>query len=637
MPTRPGGIPASYFEPGIDTPERFLEAEWDFFLSDNAARTGPYKAAGSGLLIWHIDEGVIRDVWDAERNLFNGDPDHKSVDLEEADGIQDLDRRQGTAYWLGADVDTWKQEGNHAFGPETRPATGTNGGVPTGLVIDQISAVVADSVHVYNPGSDGEYTGILFQDTMSFRCGHATGAGQPPVMAARDLPGVDLGANHLRAARLTVGAAGHTVVATANDGRVYAFLADLTEAAGHDGDPTTDDPLCVGTNADGAPVSWIGSVAIGRFEAGTGDLTLVLTAPHGLYAFRADGTPVMTGAVPGSEVGLIAPLDQATLPAVLLPSGGADAPMVACVGTTAPQVDGAPTVLRFLDVDGAAVHDPVTLPGRATSAPVLADGLLLVPVIDDGAVGRLVSVSWPSAGQPTALWSVALDLVPGSRPLTVADARVLISDDDGRVQTVSLVSDPPRVNPLWSDDLRITSTVGTGGAVLAGGRFGRLGEGGAWQTGWPLAPLVPVTTAGAEPLALGDAADPAGYLFGARDGRLYLTDPAGGVLDGWPLAGPADLVGTPVVLDDDAADGLVGFVVAGVTPQVVSVDPDTDGLVTVAVTRLRAWTQDLPASLAPDDGVAQYGQSAAGRVGMAPLVSPAAAAAAGSLSDTHLC
>ncbi|HQV32916.1 MAG TPA: hypothetical protein PKV71_13610, partial [Calditrichia bacterium] len=43
---------------------------------------------GSGILIWHIDESVI----DANRaeNRINDDPDHRGVDLEEADGSQDI-------------------------------------------------------------------------------------------------------------------------------------------------------------------------------------------------------------------------------------------------------------------------------------------------------------------------------------------------------------------------------------------------------------------------------------------------------------------------------------------------------------------------------------------------------------------
>lgn len=55
--------------------------EYDFFQ------------AGSGILIWHVDESVIADY--GEYNAINIDPAHKGVDLEEGDGVQDFD----VPYW----------------------------------------------------------------------------------------------------------------------------------------------------------------------------------------------------------------------------------------------------------------------------------------------------------------------------------------------------------------------------------------------------------------------------------------------------------------------------------------------------------------------------------------------------------
>ena len=55
------------------------------------ADTNSQAAAGSGVYVWHVDEGVIQDAFDAPGNLFNADPDRKSVDLEEADGLDELD------------------------------------------------------------------------------------------------------------------------------------------------------------------------------------------------------------------------------------------------------------------------------------------------------------------------------------------------------------------------------------------------------------------------------------------------------------------------------------------------------------------------------------------------------------------
>lgn len=54
------------------------DGEYDFFLP------------GSGVLIWHIDENVINEY--GPYNAINIFPEHKGVDLEEGDGIQDFDK-----------------------------------------------------------------------------------------------------------------------------------------------------------------------------------------------------------------------------------------------------------------------------------------------------------------------------------------------------------------------------------------------------------------------------------------------------------------------------------------------------------------------------------------------------------------
>lgn len=60
----------------------------EYFLVENRQKTG-YDAQlrGCGLLIWHIDESVTFE------NRVNGDEAHKLVDLEEADGLNDLDHQ----------------------------------------------------------------------------------------------------------------------------------------------------------------------------------------------------------------------------------------------------------------------------------------------------------------------------------------------------------------------------------------------------------------------------------------------------------------------------------------------------------------------------------------------------------------
>jgi hypothetical protein len=66
---------------------------------------------GGGILIWHIDENVIsRGLAD---NSVNADPSHRGVDLEEADGSQDIGRsydpytEAGAGTELGYEQDFW--------------------------------------------------------------------------------------------------------------------------------------------------------------------------------------------------------------------------------------------------------------------------------------------------------------------------------------------------------------------------------------------------------------------------------------------------------------------------------------------------------------------------------------------------
>jgi M6 family metalloprotease-like protein len=87
--------------------------EYDFFLP------------GSGILIWHIDDRVIDST--LVYNTMQINPDHKGVDLEEADGIQHFD-----AWWYGDSIEYYGSlfdpffvndslHANHAFGPFTNP------------------------------------------------------------------------------------------------------------------------------------------------------------------------------------------------------------------------------------------------------------------------------------------------------------------------------------------------------------------------------------------------------------------------------------------------------------------------------------------------------------------------------------
>jgi len=68
---------------------------------------------GSGILIWHVDENVIEQ--NRAANRINADPNYRGVDLEEADGSQDIGQTfdflsGGSGSEIGTALDLWYRE-----------------------------------------------------------------------------------------------------------------------------------------------------------------------------------------------------------------------------------------------------------------------------------------------------------------------------------------------------------------------------------------------------------------------------------------------------------------------------------------------------------------------------------------------
>lgn len=117
--------------------DSYIGSEWDFYL--------PGDGAGSGLLIWHIDDSVIYQQM--EYNTVNADPLHKGVDLEEADGIQDLDTQAGDMDGFGSRWDSFREGWVDRFAPDTEPNSDGYYGIPSHVTVDRISA--PDSVMTF--------------------------------------------------------------------------------------------------------------------------------------------------------------------------------------------------------------------------------------------------------------------------------------------------------------------------------------------------------------------------------------------------------------------------------------------------------------------------------------------------------
>lgn len=95
-----------------------------------------FGLAGSGVLIWHIDRTRLGEYVGA--NIVNVDPDHKGVDLEEADGIQDFDYSLPDIYgYEGSQFDPWFPSGYAwEFSPTSEPSSDASWGGRTFVTVE---------------------------------------------------------------------------------------------------------------------------------------------------------------------------------------------------------------------------------------------------------------------------------------------------------------------------------------------------------------------------------------------------------------------------------------------------------------------------------------------------------------------
>lgn len=108
-----------------------------------------WAVPGSGILIWHIDENVINA--NLASNTINNDINHKGVDVEEADGIQDIGEKFYTVLGdevigEGSEQDLWYSSNDarlyeNRFAFDTKPNTNSNTGASSLITFDQFSDI----------------------------------------------------------------------------------------------------------------------------------------------------------------------------------------------------------------------------------------------------------------------------------------------------------------------------------------------------------------------------------------------------------------------------------------------------------------------------------------------------------------
>lgn len=102
-----------------------------------------YLLPGSGVLIWHVDNAAIEAAFNYCYGCVNIFRERRGVNVEEADGIEDL----GDIYsveWTGGRFDYWFQGGFARFGPDTDPGTHSTAGGWTGIQVAVLDSARAE-------------------------------------------------------------------------------------------------------------------------------------------------------------------------------------------------------------------------------------------------------------------------------------------------------------------------------------------------------------------------------------------------------------------------------------------------------------------------------------------------------------
>ena len=554
-----------------------LGAEFDFYVTGT---TDPaeyidgtkYTSTGSGLKIWHIDERIIADRL-FSNGYVNDDPLLKGVDLEEADGVQDMDIRGGL-YAFGSYHDSFREGVNERFAADTRPSSSYNSGILSGIIIEAVSAVshVMTFDLSFSPVSE-KVSASLDGDV----------SGMSPVVA--DLEGD--GSQEL------------LIVANDVEGGKIFIIRDA-DASVWEG--------MVGVFAVCDSVAWTGPPVVADID-GDGSREVIITSTGGtVHAFTSDGLPftIDTDDSPGTldlrggivTIPLVLKDPGDVADEVLVLSSDEDSTFIYMIGADGVEWDG-----KFITPGVVAVRNlvegrPVSHPARGVMGKWLdseAEGFFLATVFDGEVnlnyfslsnIYGIVSAGVNGADDPGILLMPSVgDIdrddcdemvigIPGtglvyfdpftdSPSIYTPDPRIFVSSAAGNNPSACAISD------LDGDGVLETIVRDSENMYLLKG-FG---------TGLPSWPVkIPAAMVGlekgcipAQPLTADLDGD--GYLeilFNTA-GELYSLEIAGTVTRGWPLKGEGDgTVSAAFVRDQD--DNLFVFS-TGTLKSLVHPDP----------------------------------------------------------------
>jgi hypothetical protein len=595
-----------------DNTDSLEGAEFDFFLTDvtnpQVVKPDPnfggilrrFVSTGSGIYIWHIDEAVIREAMETGF-LPNDFVSRKGVDLEEADGVQDLDGTEDASFSYGSYWDSFRQGHNDRFAPDTNPSSLAYSGASTGVTIRDIS----------RPG--------LYMDcSVSFALPYtetrvrweALGNAQPPTPVKLD------------------GGGEMEVIVLADTGLVYAFNQDGTEYIDGDMNPATIEPFL---RAPGA--LWTGPPAFGDVD-GDMDVEIVAASRDGrLFAWNVDGTELIDG-------------DSNPLTDGVLYEGRpfAAPPMLVDISSSHSEifvVEKSNDSIYVGLINGLGSHtsqDPVGIQAQIAAAPAYArftdySGVVFAWVDTvEGIYGLSFSpVYWLDVVQPDVkpIWNITVGQIgtvdPGmlsvSPPatgdldgdgddeiiLTLPDGRMAISegrppgsgDDQSVLQVIDLRSVNPSAPALGDVDGDGTLEI----ACWDQDYFYLFKHNGALYTDWPrrirtqefldLPPLRPERIRQSPLVGDIDGDERIEILFPDPSGVVHAFRADGTVPGGFPRNVPDRLSATPAISDLEG-DGGLSLIACGAIAMIEGRDAVTDTLAGSPQTILSL--QSLPGS-----------------------------------------
>jgi M6 family metalloprotease-like protein len=404
---------------------------FDFYTDSYAGAEFDYFIPGSGVLIYHVDESKIAAGLAA--NVVNGDVARKGIDLEEADGIQDLDDPP-TALNAGSPDDTYREGWRTRFAPDTNPSSEAYGRIPTGITISNIG--VLDSVMTFDVAFDRNRPGWPITLTGSIR-------NTPPVAA--DLNGDGTLELIVPVARLN------------NTGAIYVLEPDAKDFFDRDGNPATRDAFAV-TSSRVITTPCVGDVD------GDGKADLVFRTQNGaIYAFHADGTEVVDGDNDPTTLGVVraggAP-SFLTRAQIILADLDGDGAQEIVSGSRANAFGGSTVSSITLAGGGLTIHT-VAL-GGSTEAPLVAADLdgdgrpeliasNVVTLAAENAVNGLSVIPWEVLSDPNNFLPFDSYLVwlggPFSAPVAAdlnRDGRfdVVVADSSGSIHALTFTLRP---------------------------------------------------------------------------------------------------------------------------------------------------------------------------------------------------